>query len=236
MEVREMSFAERMTEKVELGAERAALVKQSYLMLSLAVIAAMFGGWAGSTMPFFLNLFSGWTGWIVAMLLLNFLPAMAMRTAHNPTTGLLSLLGFGFVAGLVLGPMIYVVAFILEQPELLFSAGVITAAVFGAVTFYVFTSGKSYSAPRGMMVGMFIGLAGAVPVNIVLGSSLLGFLISLGIGVFGVVSLFYSTSDLLHNRNITSPITGAVMLFSGVFMIFQAVLRILMAFAGGSRN
>ncbi len=236
MEVREMSFAERMTEKVELGADRAALVKQSYLMLSLAVVAAMFGGWVGSTVPFFVNLFTGWGGWIIAMLLINFLPMMAMRSAHNPTTGLLALLGYGFVSGLVLGPMIYVAAFILEQPELLFSAGVITAAVFAAVTFYVFTSGKTYSAPKGLMVGMFVGITGAVLVNMVFASSLLGFLISIGIGVFGVISLFFSTSNLLHNRDITSPITGAVLLFSGVFMIFQAVLRILMAFAGGSRN
>ncbi len=229
----EATFTERMREKVELSESRSALVKQSYMMLSLAVVAAMFGGYVGASVEPIRSLFTGWIGWILAMVLINFLPRLAIKTANNPTTGLLSLLAYGFVAGAVLGPILWVVGMMATGASILMNALVITALVFGAVSFVVWTSGKKFSAPKNLMTGLFIGISAAVLLSFIAPLGPFGLLISVGIGVFGVLSLVFSTSELLHNDTIDSPIIGAVMLFAGVFMIFQSVLHLLMAFAGG---
>ena len=64
----------------------------------------------------------------------------------------------------------------------------------------------------------------------------LGMLIAAGIGAMGVVAIVSSTSEILNNPDIDTPVPGALMLFGGVFMIFQAVLFLLISLAGGSRD
>ena len=92
---------------------------------------------------------------------------------------------------------------------------------------------QSDSAPRGLMLGIFIAIIAAVALNFMLplGGSL-GLLISCAIGVFGVMVLVYSTSGLLHDSTIDSPIAGALMLFAGIFNVFVAVIHILLYFTG----
>ncbi len=56
----EATFGEKMFGSVELTAERAALVRKSYLLLSFSVVAACYGAYIGSHSPAILKLFSGW--------------------------------------------------------------------------------------------------------------------------------------------------------------------------------
>lgn len=53
-------------------------------------------------------------------------------------------------------------------------------------------------------------------------------MITIGIGIFGVVSLIYATSDILHNPDYENPVQGALMLFAALFNIFVTVLRLLL--------
>lgn len=233
MATAQASFAERMRETVELSEERSALVKQTYVLLSLAVAAAITGAYIGATTTWIVNLFLSFWGWILAIVLINVIPNIAIKMRHNPGLGVLALAANGFVGGLVLGPAIYVAGLFATGTSILANALILTGVVFASVTAIVWTSGKRYSAPRGLMMGIFIGLIAAVSLNFIFPIGFFGILISLGIGVFGVLTLVYSTSDILHDPDIDSPIIGAVMLFAGLFMIFQAILHLLMAFAGG---
>ena len=64
----------------------------------------------------------------------------------------------------------------------------------------------------------------------------LGMLIAAGIGAMGVIALVSSTSEILHNHEIDTPVPGALMLFAGIFMIFQSVLFLLISLSGGPRD
>jgi len=105
---------------------------------------------------------------------------------------------------------------------------VMTLIVFGAVTMFVMASGRTFSAPRGLMMGIFVSITAAVILNAFLNIGVLGILIAAGIGVFGVCILVYATSAVLHNPAADSPIPGALMLFAGLFNIFVAILNILL--------
>jgi modulator of FtsH protease len=161
-------------------------------------------------------------------------PRIALAVRHNPVLGISALAVDGFISGIAISPLLYVAR--LVAPDLILAALGITAVVFIGVTGYVMVSGRTFSAPRGLMVGLFFSIMGAMILNAFLNIGVLGILISFGIGIFGVCILVYSTSDVLHTPDADSAIPGALMLFAGVFNVFVATLNILLRLFSGRRN
>jgi FtsH-binding integral membrane protein len=229
-----LTAQEKLFGTTTLEAGRAEMIKQTYLMLGVSVAFALAGGWVGATTPWIVNLFSGWLGWIGAMVLLNVIPRVAMAARHNPVLGVTALVADGFVSGLILAPILAFATY--SAPDTVKGALALTTLAFGGVTTYVMVANRRFSAPRGLMTGIFVSLIGAVILNGFLQIGLLATVISAGIGVFGVFILVYATSEVLHNPEADSPIPGALMLFAGLFNIFVAALNLLLRFAGGGRD
>jgi modulator of FtsH protease len=230
-----MSTWQRLSSTTTLSAHQATVIKQTYMLFGLSVISAMAGGAIGASSRTLAGFFSGWMGWIVAMVALNAIPYAAMAVRHNPTLGVLALFANGFFAGIVLSPILFYAS--LVAPAMIVAALAITGVVFVAVTAFIFLSGRTFSAPRGMMFGMFAAIMAAVLLNSFLHIGWFGVLISAGIGIMGVISLVSSTSGVLNSPDADSPIPGALALFAGVFNIFVAVLNILLRlFGGGGRS
>ena len=229
-----LSTTDKLFGTTTLEARRAETIKQTYLLLGLSVVFALAGGWVGANTPWIVNLFSGWLGWIGAMVLINVIPRVAMAARHNPVLGVTALVADGFVSGLILAPILAIASY--AAPGTIKGALAITTLAFGGVTTYVMVSNRRFSAPRGLMTGIFVSLIGAVILNGFLEIGLLATLISAGIGIFGVFILVYATSEVLHNPEADSPIPGALMLFAGLFNVFVAALNLLLRFAGGGRD
>ncbi len=226
-----MSALQRLSSTTALTAQQATVIKQTYMLFGLAVVSAMAGGAIGASSETLARFFSGWIGWIVAMVALNAIPYIAMSVRHNPTLGVLALFADGFLSGIVLSPILYFAS--LVAPALITASLVITGVVFVAITAFIFLSGRTFNAPRGLMFGMFASIMAAVLLNSFLHIGFLGILISAGIGIMGVISLVSSTSGVLNSPDSDSAIPGALALFAGVFNIFVAVLNILLRLAGG---
>jgi len=225
----QLTFGDKIMGQTNLVGDQASVIHQTYLLLSLSVVSAMVGGYIGTTTPAIVNFFSGWLGWIFAMVLLNVIPAIAMACRRNTFLGVFALLLDGFVAGLILAPILYLASVI--APGVVTSAMIITGIVFLAVTGYVMTTKRTFSAPRGLMVGIFFYIVGVTVLNLFIQATFLSLLISGAIGIFGVFILVYATSEVLNNREADSPIPGALMLFAGLFNVFVAVLHILLSFS-----
>jgi modulator of FtsH protease len=230
----QVSTWDRLTTAVPLTDRRAAVIKETYLLFGLAVLAALAGGYVGATSETMARLFSGLLGWILALVLLNAVPRIAIAMRHNPTLGVTALVADGFISGLAISPLLWVAR--IYAPELIFAALGITLIVFLGVTGYVMLSGRTFSAPRGLMTGLFFSIIGAVVLNSFLNIGFVGVLISFGIGALGVFSLVYSTSGVLRTSDADSPIPGALMLFAGVFNVFVATLNVLLRLLGGGRR
>ncbi|MGC2657984.1 MAG: Bax inhibitor-1 family protein [Bryobacteraceae bacterium] len=213
---------------------RAAVIKQTYMLFSLAVFSALAGGYIGATSETLARFFSGWTGWIAAILLLNVVPRIAIAVRHNPVLGVSALVADGFVSGIAISPLLFVAGRV--APVLILAALMITAFVFVGVTAYVMLSGRQFSAPRGLMTGLFFAIIGAVILNAFLNIGFVGMLVSAAIGAFGVFVLVFSTSGVLRTADADSPIPGALMLFAGVFNVFVAALNILLRLLNGGRR
>ena len=230
----EMSTTERLSNTKVLTASQASVIRQTYMLLSLSVMAAMAGGYIGATSETVVRFFSNWLGWILAIVALNVIPMIAIAARNNPVLGVSALAADGFLAGLVISPLLWVASQV--APGMILASLGVTGLVFLGITGYIFVSGRTYSAPRGLMVGMFFAIIGAVVINSFLNIGMLGILISAGIGIMGVLALIYSTSGVLNSPNADSPIPGALALFAGVFNIFVSVLNILLRVFGGGRR
>jgi len=228
------SVFDRMSATTVLTASQAAVIKQTYALFGIAVVAAMVGGYIGATTEAIVRFFSSWVGWIIAMIGLNVVPRIAMAARANSGLGTLALVGDGFFAGLCLAPLLWFAS--LKAPEMILVALGITAIVFLGITGYVFTSGRTFSAPRGLMVGLFFSVIGAIILNSFMNIGILGVLIAVGIGAIGVVALVTSTSAILQSGDADSAVPGALALFAGVFNIFVATLNILLRLFGGDRR
>jgi modulator of FtsH protease len=224
----------KLTGTTPLTAQTAVVIKQTYLLFGLSVFMAIVGGYIGATSETLARFFSGWLGWIVAILLLNIVPRVAIAVRHNHQLGVAALVFDGFISGIALSPLLWVARTL--APELIFAALGITAFVFAGITVYVMTTRREFSAPRGLMTGIFFSLIGTIILNSFLHIGFLGILISFGIGALGVFTIVYSTSAVLRTPDADSPIPGALMLFAGVFNVFVATLNILLRVLNGGRR
>ena len=225
---------DKLTGTMQLTGQRAAVIKQTYILFGLSVASALAGGYIGATSETMVRLFSNWLGWILAIVLLNVVPRIAIAVRHNPVLGVGALVFDGFLSGIAISPLLWIASTV--APVLIVSSLLITGFVFLGVTAYVMTSGRTFSAPRGLMTGMFFAIIGVMILNGFLHIGFLGMLISLAVGAFGVFILVYSTSSVLSTPDADSPIPGALMLFAGVFNIFVATLNILLRVMGGGRR
>ena len=144
-------------------------------------------------------------GWILALVLLNVVPMVALwASRQNPSLGIVALAADGFISGIALGPLLAIANYL--APNSIPGALAVTGGVFVAVTGYVMFSKEKFSAPAGLLTGMFFALVIAMIVNSFIQMSGLGLIITIGIGIFGVVSLVYATSDVLNNPEYDNPV------------------------------
>src|SRR5258708_16423567 len=172
----------KLTGTIPLTGAQPAVIKQTYLLFGLSVICALAGGYVGATSETLAQFFSGWIGWIVAILLLNAVPRIAIAVRHNPVLGVTALVFDGFVSGIAISPLLYVAS--LVAPVLILAALMITGFVFIGVTAVVMTSGRTFSAPRGLMAGMVFAIIRGVILNSFLRIRLLVMLISFPLRAF----------------------------------------------------
>ena len=225
---------EKLSGTTPLTAAQASVIKQTYFLLGVSVVCAMAGGYIGATSEFVLGFMTSRIGWILALVLLNVVPWIAMACRHNAVLGVSALVADGFLAGLVISPLLALAATV--APELILAALMITGAVFLAITAYVFVSKREFSAPKGLMIGLFVSVSAAIVLNMFMNIGWLGILISAGIGIMGVFGLVFSTSGVLRTPDADSPIPGALALFAGLFNVFVATLNILLRILGGGRR
>lgn len=204
----------------------AATLKATYLYLTISLAAFMTGGYIGSESAPLAHFFSGLVGWLVGLAIINLIPAAALAAVSKPRWGLAVLAIDGFVSGIVVSPLMYFARQV--APELIYESAVVTVAVFLAVTAYVMTTRKTYSAPVALTVGLFVSLTAATLIDMQLQMGFVGILISSAVALFGALLLVINTSRILQNPVATGAIPGALMLFAGIFNVFVGTLNVLL--------
>lgn len=254
----QLTITDKLLGTVDLTQQQIQLAKKTYALLFLGIIAAIGGGAYGvqskAVLSFFFETPS--FAFLIAFISLNAIPYLALWASNqNPVIATVFLIIDGFWSGLVLTPSLFYARikmacagikdpefFIqcVSNPEnannqLLLAALIITLAVFVGITLYILFSKKQFVASTAVMGGLFLSLILAISLNIFLRLDIFSTLISLGVGIYGVLGLVYSTSTVLNDPEYKNPFYGALSLFASLFNIFVSVLRLLLYFSNSRR-
>ena len=213
---------------VRTGAERATLVRRTYLLVLASVLVTMGGVSFSMATPPVLN----WAARhpIITMLGM-FLPLMGALKFRNifPTNiGLVFL--FTFLEGIFISPFIYLLG--QTQPGVVGQAALLTGTTFGVLTLYAFLSRKDFSAWGGFfIVGLWVLIATSVLNMFFQNPTASLWIAGASVFVFGGLLIF----DTWRLRNVYGPddyVQAAVAIYLDLLNMFLAILSLL----GGRRN
>lgn len=218
---------------IEAGVEeRGAFIVRTYLHLAAAIFAfvtieaALFLFFPGVVeMMLRLAQFS----WLIVLGLFIAVSWLANKWAHSNTSQGMQYLGLGLYVvaeAFIFVPLIYMVAFALDAPDILPKAGVITLVLFGGLTGVVFITRKDFSFLKG-----FLGVASLVALGIIVVSVIFGFTLgSLFAGAMILLAggyIVYTTSNILHHYNTSQHVAAALALFASVALMLYYVIILL---------
>ena len=213
---------------------RASFIRKTYLTLGGALLvfaglcalsvnspfAPLFVNWIG-TMPY---------GWLLVMGAFMAVGWVADRWATSDASSGLQFAGMGLyliAQAVIFTPLLYLAAFY-SSPDVIPSAGLLTAFLFGGITMTAFLTQKDFS-----FLGGIITVASWVALGVIVVSILFGF--NLGVFFAGVMvllaggSILYTTSNIIHNYRTDQHVAAALALFAGVALMFYYILYIFLA-------
>lgn len=213
---------------VRTGAERATLVRRTYLLVLAGVVLTMAGVAFTFSQP---ALLSAVARHPIITMICAFVPlVMATRArATFPANIGLALL-FTFTMGIAISPVIYIYS--QTQPSLIPQAGILTLSTFSVLTIYAWVSKRDFSA-----MGSFF----VVGLWVLIGTSLLNIFFrneTASLWIAGATVLVFSgllIFDTWRLKNVYGPddyVQAAVAIYLDLLNMFMAILRLL----GGRRD
>lgn len=210
---------------------RAYMLKVYNYMASGVLLTGIIALMVGRNQDLMVTIYSGGLRWIVALAPLAFIMVMSFG-AHKMKSSTLQVIFWAFAAtmGLSMASI-----FAVYSAESIARTFFITAATFGALSLYGYTTKKSLS---GFGTFLFMGLIGvliASIVNMFLGSSMLHFVISVaGVLVFAGLTA-YDTQRIKESYYMMTTgesvakgaIMGAVALYLDFVNLFMMLLNLL---------
>jgi FtsH-binding integral membrane protein len=217
--------------RVLSGVERATLVRRTYGLVFLGIIATLIGAAFTFTQPALISAvgahpFITAICWFAPLL-------MAQSQARNFPRNIILTLLFTFIAGVWLAPMLQY--YLRVQPGVLAEAGLLTFSTFGVLTLYATFSRRDFSAWGGFFtVGLVVLL-----LTMVLGfffPSIGGSMWIAGAGVFVFAGLLvFDTWRITRSGQFGDQdyVIAAVTIFLDLLNLFLFILSLV---SGGNRN
>ncbi len=203
--------------------ERIAFIRKVYALFFAATLFAIGGVLLGLAFPPLMIFAVGHPIIMFIAMIGGVIGAQAVR--HVPGVNLAALFGFTTLTGVIISPVLYVIG--RTNPGSILQAGVMTVAIFGGLTAYVFVSRRDFSFLRGMVTVGLVVVIGAGLINIFVGSLGLGFAISAAALLLFAGFVLYDTSNIIRRYPTNEYVAGALSLYLDAFNIFLALLRIL---------
>ncbi|MEE8349170.1 MAG: Bax inhibitor-1 family protein [Acidobacteriota bacterium] len=213
---------------------RADFIRRTYSHLTFAVLAfivveTLLLQWSGAEDLVHWMLGGSWLSVLGAFIGVSWL---ADQWARSDVSSPLQYLGLGLYVvaeAVIFLPLLYIAANF-ASPEVIPTAGIITALLFGGLTFTAMTTRKDFFFLRGILaMGGFVAL-GVIVTSILFGFSL-GIVFSAVMVAFAGGAILYDTSNILHHYRSDQHVAASLALFASVALLFWYVLQIIMSLA-----
>jgi len=210
------------------------VLRNTYLLLGLSLIPTIVGALIGVNLNFsFMRaspiMFS------IGFLAVFYGLVYAIEKNRDSSTGVFLLLGFTFLMGLLLGPILQVALGMRNGGQLVSMAAGGTSLVFVAMAAIATTTKRDLSGlGRFLTVGAIV-LMVAVVANIFFQVPAVSLTISAMFVLFSSLVILWQIHALVNGGE-TNYISATLTLYIQIYNLFTSLLQLLMAFSGGNRD
>ena len=213
-----------------MAVERNKVLRNTYMMLALSMIPTVVGAFVGMSINFSFLATSPIMGALLmfgAMMGLMF----AVSALRNSAWGVVALLGFTFVAGVFLGPLLQVALNLRNGSELIGMAAGGTGIIFFSLATVATVTKRDFSF---MGKFLFIGLILLIVASL---ANLFFQVPALSLTISAIAVMIFSAYILFDvsrivNGGETNYVMATLGLFLSIYNLFTSLLHLLMAFSG----
>jgi len=219
-----------VTQTSALAVEQNKVLRNTYMMLGLTMIPTVIGAFVGTSINFS---FMAQHPIMFPLLMVGVMLGMlfAVTALRNSVWGVVALLGFTFVAGVFLGPILQVALHFRNGAQLVGMAAGGTGIIFLSLATLATVTKKDYSF---MGKFLFIGLIMLIVAsfaNMFFQIPALALTISaIAVMIFSAYILF-DVSRIMHGGE-TNYVMATLSLYLDIYNLFINLLQLLMAFSG----
>ncbi len=225
-----MQYEYTATQAGSLAIDQNKVLRNTYMMLALTMVPTVIGAAIGTSIN--LSFMAAHPiMYPLAMLAIMFGLLFGVTALRNSAWGVVALLGFTFVAGLFLGPILQVALHLKNGAQLIGMAAGGTGIIFGSLATLATVTKKDFSfMGKFLFIGLILLIVASLA-NMFFHIPALALTISTMAVLLFSAYILYDVSQIVHGGE-TNYIMATLNLYLDIYNIFVHLLSLLMSFAG----
>jgi modulator of FtsH protease len=219
-----------VTQTPALAVEQNKVLRNTYMMLGLTMIPTVIGAFVGTSINFsFMAQHPIMSSLLMFGVMMGLL--FSVTALRNSVWGIVALLGFTFVAGVFLGPILQVALHFRNGAQLVGMAAGGTGIIFLSLATLATVTKKDYSfMGKFLFIGLIMLIVASLA-NMFFQVPALALTISaIAVMIFSAYILF-DVSRIVHGGE-TNYVMATLSLYLDIYNLFINLLQLLMAFSG----
>ncbi|WP_024303139.1 Bax inhibitor-1 family protein [Pseudogulbenkiania sp. MAI-1] len=216
-----------------LDGARHKVLRNTYALLALSMIPTVIGALIGTNMSFAFLAGSPIVG-MIAIMAVFYGMVFAIEKNRNNGLGVVLMLGFTLLMGLLLGPLLQLALRFANGGQLIMIAGGATAAVFFVMAGIATTTKRDLSGMASFLTVGAVVLMIAVVANLFLQMPGLHLAIAAAFALFSSLMILWQVKTVVDGGE-SSYISAALSIYISIYNLFSSLLQLLLAF-GGERD
>jgi modulator of FtsH protease len=219
-----------VTQTSALAVEQNKVLRNTYMMLGLTMIPTILGAFVGTSINFsFMAEHPIMSSLLMFGVMIGLL--FTVGALRNSVWGIVALLGFTFVAGVFLGPILQVALHLKNGAQLVGMAAGGTGIIFLSLATIATTTKKDFSfMGKFLFIGLILLIVASLA-NIFFQIPALSLTISaIAVMIFSAYIL-YDVSQIVHGGE-TNYVMATLSLYLDIYTLFVNLLSLLMALTG----
>ncbi|MDD2686794.1 MAG: Bax inhibitor-1/YccA family protein [Gallionella sp.] len=210
--------------------EQNKVLRNTYMMLALTMIPTVIGAFIGTSINFS---FMAEHPIIASLAMFGVMMGMlfAVAALRNSVWGVVALLGFTFVAGVLLGPILQVALHLSNGAQLIGMAAGGTGLIFFSLATIATVTKKDFSfMGKFLFIGLILLIVASLA-NMFFQIPALSLTISAIAVMLFSAYILYDVSQIVHGGE-TNYVMATLSLYMNIYNLFINLLQLLMAFTG----
>ena len=213
---------------------RQQVLRNTYLLLALSLIPTAIGALFGINMSFMFLMSSPIMGSLLLIGAMYFLMFMVQKNKDS-FAGIVWMMGFTFLMGLLLGPLFQIALRIPNGGQLILLAAVLTSMVFFVMSAIAFTLKRETPFLTNFLAIGGIVILIAMIANIFLHIPAMHLMLCGAFVIFSSLMILWQVNQIVIGGE-TNYISATLSLYVSLYNLFTSLLQIIIALSGNDRR